>query len=296
MAARCPRIDGHVHIWGLEGYPEAQPSPPELVGTAEALRSKLAASGLQGALIVQPINFKFDHAPVAAALADNAAAGAAAPQLRGMALADPSMDPASAVAAMDALAGQGFVGVRFNPGLEPGWMVGPTGRALYTRCAELAWPVGIMCFSGLLQSSADIEALLAASPDTPLIIDHWGFFRQPPGPNGTNDEAAWSKLLSWAAHPAVHVKVSADFRVSAGPQPMGGASVHTDLIPRAKELLGAFGAARLIWGSDFPWVEGQEGGHEAAVSAAEALWKEAGADEAQRADIFGGTAARLFKF
>ena len=288
MQQTLPRIDGHVHIWGLDGYPEAQPSPPGLVGTMEALRSKLAASGLQGALIVQPINYKFDHAPVGAALADYAIADSV-PKLRGMALADPTMEPAAAVAALEVLVGQGFTGVRFNPGLAEGWMVGPTGRALYSHCGELSMPVGVMCFTGLLQSADDIETLLALSPATPLIIDHWGFFRQPPGPDGTDDEAAWTKLLSWAVIPTVHVKVSADFRVSAG-------APFADLVPRAKQLLEAFGADRLLWGSDFPWVEGQEGGHAAAVAAAEELWHGAGADGPQTAAIFGGTAARLFKF
>ena len=68
------------------------------------------------------------------------------------------------------------------------------------------------------------------------------------------------------------------------------------ITPGAKQLLEAFGADRLLWGSDFPWVEGQEGGHAAALAAAEELWRGAGADGAQAAAIFGGTAARLFKF
>ena len=186
MQQTPPRIDAHVHIWGLDGYPEAQPSPPELVGTVEALRSVLAASGLQGALIVQPINYKFDHTPVGAALEESLwrrwqkdyyALADSVPQLRGMALADPSMEPAAAVAALEALVGQGFTGVRFNPDLAgpwrgSSWMVGPTGRALYSRCGELRMPVGVMCFTGLLQSADDIETLLALSPATLAMGDY----------------------------------------------------------------------------------------------------------------------------
>ena len=304
------RVDAHVHVWGLEGFTEAQPSPAELIGTAERLRERLTASSFDSVLIVQPINYQFDHAPVAAVLATE-------PAWRGMALADPSAEPDAAVAALDSLVEQGFVGMRFNPALgSAGWMVGATGRALYARCGALGLPIGVMCMSGLLQSAGNLDELMALSPSTPLIIDHWGFFRQPPGsPTGEPDEAAWSKLLSWAAVPSVFVKVSADFRVSDNNADSpavstststsdeaaetvskgAAASVRRDLVPRAAQLLSIFGAERLLFGSDFPWVDGQPRGHDGAVSSAEALWREAGADDSQLASIMGGTAARLFK-
>ena len=63
-----------------------------------------------------------------------------------------------------------------------------------------------------------------------------------------NDEAAWGGLLALAKHPQVMVKVSALFRVSAELPP------HRDLQPRVAALIGAFGPARLMWGSDFPFV------------------------------------------
>ena len=112
-----------------------------------------------------------------------------------MALADPSDDAAEAVSALDALAEQGFVGMRFNPGLQDRWMVGPTGKALYSRCGELGWPVGVMCFKGLLPQLSAINALLDSSPETALILDHFGFFRQP-ATGGHQGDAAPTRRLA----------------------------------------------------------------------------------------------------
>ena len=300
VAAAPPRIDSHMHLWGGDLEHADHPSPPELDGSYEALEAALEAAGLDVAVVVQPINYGFNHAPVAAALA------AHPERLRGMALADPALGPAEAVAELQSLAAQGFRGVRFNPGLgSAGWMAGPTGLALYAKCGELGFPVGVMAFTGLLKVAADVDALLAASPSTPLIIDHWGFFVQPPvggntpwggGAWGDADEAAWERLLAWGReHEQVHVKVSADFRVSVRADTEAVGDMRAVLLPRARALLAAFGARRLMWGSDFPWVADEGGGHAAAAKAAEALWREAtGGDEGQMGEIFGGTAGRLF--
>ena len=46
----------------------------------------------------------------------------------------------------------------------------------------------------------------------------------------------------------MYVKVSALFRASAEAPP------HKDLQPRVRRLLESYGARRLMWGSDFPFV------------------------------------------
>ena len=94
----------------------------------------------------------------------------------------------------------------------------------------------------------------------------------------------------------MHVKVSALFRASAEPPP------HKDLQPRVRQLLESYGARRLMWGSDFPFVllGGQErNGY--ALNCAQASfvpseWEVAGLDEQAREQLMGGTAQRLFGF
>jgi predicted TIM-barrel fold metal-dependent hydrolase len=220
MSAAQPKIiDTAVHVWsdGEPPYPWEVAPPEELqkAATHDALAHSARAAGIAGALIVQPANHKFDHSYTTAALR-------AHPNFyRGMMLANPTLEPAAAVAELERLHGEGFVGVRFNPYLFPAGMDSPVGRALYKRAGELKMPVGVMCFQGFLPQLPALTALLDASPATTLVIDHLGFFRQPAtgglqGAAAANDEAAWKALLSLAVRPQVHVKVSALFRLSAG--------------------------------------------------------------------------------
>ena len=244
-------IDSHLHIWsdGQAPYQWVVDPPPELqsTGTYETLIRSLESAGVSGALVVQPANHKYDHSYVLDAISK-------CPELlRGMCLANPTLPVPEAVAELERLAEQGFVAVRFNPALFPDGLDSPVGKALFEKAGELVLPVGIMCFSGFTAQAPAIEALMKSSPDTTVVIDHWGFFRQPAtggllGDAGVNDEEAWEKLLALAQYPQVYVKVSALFRVSGEPWP------HEDLKLRLQQLLKAFGSYRLMWGSDWPFV------------------------------------------
>ena len=302
-AGRSHRIiDSHLHVWsdGSEPYPWVAAPPPLLAktATAEAMLEGAKGTGVDGALIVQPANHKFDHSYVVSALRAHPTF------FRGMCLANPTLTPAAAAAELERLHSEGFVAVRFNPGLFPdGQMDSEVGRALYARAGELQMPVGVMAFGGLPPQIAPIRALLAHSPSTTLILDHLGFFRQPAlggllGDAAADDEEAWGQLLALAAFPQVHVKLSALFRASSEVPP------HLDLQPRLAQLLAAFGARRLLFGTDFPFVTLGGNGPEptaAAQSYAEAVgnvgaWSVDGLDEEARGELMGGTAARLFGF
>ena len=88
----------------------------------------------------------------------------------------------------------------------------------------------------------------------------------------------------------VHVKLSALFRLSR----RGGAHGYDDMPPFFDALLQAYGADRLLWGSDFPFVQLQEGGYAAALSAIVEWCR--GLQPSQAAAVCGGTAERLFRF
>ena len=296
-------IDSHLHIWsdGTDPYPWAVEPPEQLqkAATTEQLRIKAREAGVTGALIIQPANHKFDHSYVIEAMRSDWEF------YRGVALVDGSLPPLEAVESVEKMWDQGFVGVRFNPALFPQGIDGPTGLAVFKRCGEMQMPVGVMTFGGLLPHVAALRALVKHWRHTTLIIDHCGFFRQPAtggllGTAAENDEAAWQALLALAELPSVHVKLSAFFRTSATKPP------HADLAPRLAELLRAFGAQRILWGSDFPFV--LTGGNDPASSASSACsYKDAVAqvatwgnvpgldDEAYKA-IMGGNAMRLFGF
>jgi predicted TIM-barrel fold metal-dependent hydrolase len=124
------------------------------------------------------------------------------------------------------------------------------------------------------------------SPDTQCIVDHFGFFRQPANREGTVDEAAFQRLLDMGAqYPQLHVKVSALFRAS------GSATPYEDLRRPIQSLLAVFGADRLIYGSDFPFVL-DECGYKESADIMEGFIS--GIDKSARANIMGGNAIRLF--
>lgn len=98
----------------------------------------------------------------------------------------------------------------------------------------------LMCFLPL--NAEALGPLAARHPGLRLIIDHAGR-----NPRGEKDEAAWSdinSLLALAQHPNITVKVSSLPCFSSGPYPF------TVLHEPIRRLRDAYGARRLLWGSD----------------------------------------------
>jgi len=218
---------------------------------------------------------------------------------RGMVLADPTRAPAAAAAELRkacATAPGLWTGVRFNPYLWPEgaqqgkWLADDVGMSLADVCAELKLPIGVMAFGGLGPLFPSIEKLCARG-DVDIVIDHWGFPRAEPGAAPSSslqfDDAAFAELCALGRkHGNLHLKLSAHFRVSSSSAP------HADLQPRFDQAVAAFGPDRLMWGSDFPFVQlngGQEASLETIRSFAAALAPEASAA------ILGGTARKLFR-
>jgi len=103
--------------------------------------------------------------------------------------------------------------------------------------------VGFMVMKGLLLHKPEIEELMAEFPKTTVILDHLAFC-----PGGDLEDPSWDYLMSLAKHDNVYVKISAFFRVTKEPWPYQG------LRGKIRSLVDAFGADRLMWGSDWPWL------------------------------------------
>lgn len=284
-------IDSHLHVWANEkeaatNFPYANGNePPEALrneASTAALLKQMDENGVDGALIVQPINYKFDHSYVTAALQTHPT------RFKGMLLHDPSLSTKDAVSRVEDLALQGYVGVRFNPYLWPktdtgGWerMSEGAGLEVYNRCGELHMPVGVMCFQGLQLHYEDILALLKASPKTTLILDHFGFTAFTPEGIG-----AFAKLLQLADYSQVIVKISALFRLK-DPYPYDRVKKE-----RFEPLLQAFGPNRLMFGTDFPYVLEEPPTYGGMVQLMKTWVNDS--DPAVRDAILYGTAERAF--
>ncbi|XP_057823895.1 uncharacterized protein LOC131036099 isoform X2 [Cryptomeria japonica] len=228
MASKAKIIDSHLHVWAspeeaVSQYPYFPGQEPSLSGSKDLLLQCMDDAGVDGALIVQPINHMFDHSYV------NSVLQRYPTKFVGCCLANPTED-GSGIGELEHLVKK---------------MTNEVGKAMFAKSGELGVPVGFMCFKGLLLHILDIEALCSQFPSTTVLIDHFGFCKPPM--NGLENEA-WSRLLGLSKFPQVYVKVSASFRVSRKLYP------YDDTSSLLSDLITTFGAERLMWGSDFPFV------------------------------------------
>lgn len=205
-------------------------------GTMEQLMLRMDEANIRGAMVVQPGCHQYDHSYVIHAIRKHP------DRLVGCLLADPSPGDAGCQA-IKKLSKEGFRAIRFNPYLWPNdqKMTNKEGRDMYRLAGELGLPVGHMPFQGLSQHFEEIETLAREYPETKCILDHYGFCNAKMGED-------FERLLSLASYPHVYVKVSAHFRVSNEAFP------HLDTRKEIRCLIDAFGADRIMFGTDFPWV------------------------------------------
>jgi L-fuconolactonase len=126
-----------------------------------------------------------------------------------------------------------------------------------------------------------LAQLLSARPDLKVVIDH-----------GAKPDIAGGALDDWAAQMrAIAADTSAYCKLSGLVTESGGRWSEEDLEPYVDVLMQAFGAARLMWGSDWPVVN-EAGGYAAWHSAAWALAE--GCTVVERDLIFGDAAQGFY--
>ena len=201
-------------------------------------------------LIVQPMNHKFDHAYLFDAIKRYP------DRFLGMALANPE-EGVSGLQRLKEISPSNLVGIRFNPSLFPGGnLESNLAEDMFSEASTLRLVVGVMCFTGISEHINSLRKWALKCPGTKIVIDHMGFFRQPAvgaildtKDKVHNIEEHWKALMSLVDLPNVYIKISALFRLSGEPFP------HYDLRDRrVKVLVESFGADRLMWGSDWPYV------------------------------------------
>ncbi|XP_042057279.1 4-sulfomuconolactone hydrolase-like [Salvia splendens] len=253
-------IDSHLHVWAspqqaAEKYPYFPGQEPTLPGHVEFLLECMGQAGVDGALIVQPINHKFDHSYVTSVLKKYPS------KFFGCCLANPAEDGTGVKQLEELISEDGYRAVRFNPYLWPSGqlMTNEVGKAMFAKAGELGAPVGFMCMKGLDLHLSEIEELCTKFPSTVVLLDHLGFCKPP---KNYEEEQVFSKLLNLSRFPQVYVKLSALFRVSRCPYP------YEDLSDIVTKVVSSYGANRIMWGSDFPYVVPECGYKEA-----KAVWQ-----------------------
>jgi predicted TIM-barrel fold metal-dependent hydrolase len=92
-------------------------------------------------------------------------------------------------------------------------------------------------------------------------------------------------VVELARFPNVHVMFSGQYAFSRDVYP------YADLIEYARMVYETYGAARMMWASDYPWPA-QDPGYGRLLELVDHTFPNL--PEAERADILGGTCARLF--
>ncbi|KAL5552663.1 hypothetical protein UlMin_040064 [Ulmus minor] len=284
--AKSKIIDSHLHVWAspqqaADKFPYFPGQEPTLTGDSDLLLQCMEEANVDGALIVQPINHKFDHSLVTSVLKSYPT------KFLGCCLANPAEDGIGVKHLEHLVLEDGYRAVRFNPYLWPSGqkMTNEVGRALFSKAGELGVPVGLMCMKGLGLHISEIEQLCSEFPSTVVLLDHFAFCKPP-----TNDEEskAFSELLNLSRFPQIFVKFSAFFRVSRKPFP------YEDLSITLSQVVSRFGANRVMWGTDFPFVL-LECGYKGAKEAASLIANQANLSASELEWIMGKTIIQLFQ-
>uniref|UniRef100_A0A0D9W4A6 Amidohydrolase-related domain-containing protein n=1 Tax=Leersia perrieri TaxID=77586 RepID=A0A0D9W4A6_9ORYZ len=281
-------VDSHLHVWAspqqaAERYPyfPGQEPPAALRGDIDFLLERMDEAGVDGALIVQPINHMFDHSLVTSVLKKYPS------KFIGCCLANPADDGSGIKQLEHLIVEEKYRAVRFNPNLWSSGqkMTNEVGRALFAMAGELGAPVGIMVMKGISSYIQEIEELCTDYPKTTVIFDHMAFCKPP---TNIEEEEAFTSFLKLARFPQIYVKYSALFRISREAYP------YEDTSQVLSHVISSYGANRIMWGSDFPFVV-PECGYKGAK---EAISHVAGKIPVSSSDlewILGKTVTQLFQ-
>jgi L-fuconolactonase len=276
-------IDTHTHVISAdtERFPlqVAAHMPNEWVHeaplSAPDLIAELDGAGVHGAVLVQARTaYGYDNSYVAYARTT------APDRLAATAIVD--------LAAPDRLSqlrrwfdGGQISGVRlFNiPASPDAWIEDPA-LATFVRDAH-GWGVRVSACI-LPPDLPALDRLLARAPEVTIAIDHCGFVNPALAQDGDANAAREMRdLKALAVHDNVRLKVTTTFLAAAA-----------GLDPRdiVEQLCGAFGAERLMWGSDFPQY------HREPYSEIVGFGRYAVSrlTKAEQQDILGGTALSIW--
>jgi predicted TIM-barrel fold metal-dependent hydrolase len=224
-------FDAHVHVWELTedrySFDPRFGACPKLEASIDRLMALMHTHGVARAALIQPGNYGFDASLIADIVARDPR------RFVGLGMVDPTQ-----AGVADQLSTwieeRGLVGVR----VLGRWIDAPHIKELWRRASQLQATLSFI--TGPIDM-LPLVTLLDDLPSTPVVIDHLGH-RRP------DDRKHCQQLFDLAAYPNVYVKLSGLYALSAEAHP------HPDVEWLIREVLQTFGARRLMWASDFPYI------------------------------------------
>ena len=277
------RTDAHHHLWELARRPQPWLDGPEMDAirrdfTLADLAPQAEAAGIDRTVLVQVLPSLAETAEfLALAGGSDLVAGVV-----GWADLTSAAVPEMLAALRSGPGGARLAGIRHlvqgEP--DPGWLARPDVRRGLRAVADAGLVYDLLTLPR--QLPAAIEAARAL-PGLTFVLDH---LSKPPIASG--ELQPWATLVrELAALPNVSCKLSGMVTEAGRP----GWTV-AGLRPYAEVILDAFGPSRVMFGSDWP-VCLLAASYAQVVSAAQEL--AAGLDQDEQAEVFGGTAARVYR-
>jgi len=266
-------IDSHLHVIEPGRFPITPgigytPRPGE-EGTRDALAVTLDSSGVHGAVIVQPSCRGFDNSSLLDAI------GAAPGRYKGIAVIRGD-EPDSA---LDRLAQNGVVGVRFNlASFDGDALRSPDAPRLLARIRHRDWFAQVHARDAQWAAAAP----LLRESGVKVIVDHFGV-------ESVTDEHApgFRAVLGLGETGRAVIKLSAPFRIAPAPERDAAFARQVEL------LLARFDSERRIWGSDWPFLALDRPPSYPHTLALLRHWVP---DEVERGKILSSNPVRLFGF
>lgn len=185
-------------------------------------------------------------------------------------------------------AGRGMAGLRLRPDVRS---AGDDPLAIWRAAADAGLAISIGGAAANIVSEA-FAALVATFPRMTFAIEQLGGWTRP---DCDGDPATWEAILRLDRFPNVSLKLPTLGQIAprqiGKPLPKDGPVLDASRGEILLEALSAFGADRLMWGSDFPVVASREG-YANALNWTRAIFDGRLRDEVNA--LFGGTAERIF--
>jgi L-fuconolactonase len=180
---------------------------------------------------------------------------------------------------------EGAVGVRLGPTVRS---PGRDPLAIWRRAEELR--IAVSAFGSTEEFISPVfEEVLKEVPTLPIIIEHLGRIGRHKG----TPYPTFQKILALAQYPNAYMKVHGLGEICPRPIPFPQPMRFENIPPFIEMAYEAFGASRMMWGSDFPPVAGREGYRNALQWSMDHIPFH---NDADKEWIFGKTALSLFKF
>ena len=286
------KVDVHVHVFDLpsEQFPRniSGLAPADRACTVADLIADMDVAGIDRAVLIEMNGSDIAHHAYVKHWVDKHP-----DRFTATGLVDQT-DPDPPARLRDLVAATGVEGIRLGALGDPA-----TARAadleaypLFECAAELG--ININIYTGSAYISC-VELLAAAFPTVNISLDHLGIM--PTTPN-TPDQwgrprfdaeplppATYPRILALAKFPNVYIKISGEYAFSKEPWPYG------DMQPMVAEIYRAYGADRMMWCTDSPWIA-VEPSYQKLVDLLDIHLPDISAGEKEM--IMGGTALKIW--